>query len=365
MIYLDNAASAPLHPEVREAMEPWLVGGYGNPSSLHSAGREAREAIEDARGKIADIMGVPSEDIIFTSGGSEANTLAINTTDPVFCSKIEHASIISNPRAQAVIDVDSAGKVHLDAELLSSQTSDYIVSVMAANNEIGTVQDVDTIADTVHIYGGLLHMDAVQAFGKTPIDVNSIDAMTISGHKIGGPRGIGVLYANTEYREHISPIIYGGAQERGWRPGTECTAGIVGLAKAVEVAYRDMAENQRNIADLRKVLLAGLAGIQGTHINGDPLSGTGIISVTIDGVPAEQLLAMMDMEGICASAGSACHAGSRIPSHVLKAIGLANKQCAETIRLSIGAHTTIHDIDVAVDVISKCSATLRGMGGKL
>jgi cysteine desulfurase len=382
-IYLDHNATTPLHPEVKktiiEAMEV-----FGNPSSLHSFGRQARQMVEDAREKVANFIGASSDEIIFVGSGSEANNtvLSIITCPSKLCScifgerseiittSIEHPCILETSKCLGekgigvhFLGVDSQGKILMDN--LKDMITDQIrlVSVMMANNEIGTIQNIKSIAKLVHERGALFHTDAVQAVGKIPVNVKELDVdfLTISGHKIYGPKGIGALYIKKG--APYCPLIRGGHQERGRRAGTENTIGIIALGKAVEMRAREMHEEEERLLKLKALLKKGIEdNIPDIHFNGHPADSlAGTLNVSFEGAEGEAILLYLDLEGIAVSTGSACASGSLDPSHVLLATGIGVEFAHGSIRMSMGRETTQEDIEYVIEKMPNVIRKIRDM----
>ena len=373
-VYMDNNATTPLHPEVKktlvEAMEI-----FGNPSSLHWFGRECRRRVEDARRKVASFIGAETDDIIFVGSGSEANNtvLSIFSCHPKACdgcrggrheiitTSIEHPCIMETSKCLEMrgtpvkyLKVDEEGKIDLK-ELESSITEKTgLVSVMMANNEIGTVQDIKRIAEIVHSKGALFHTDAVQAVGKIPVNVKDLDVdfLTISAHKIYGPKGIGALYIKKGVP--FCPMIRGGHQERGRRAGTENTLGILGLGKAVEMCSLEMKGEGKRMLDMKQALRTGLEEkVPDIHFNGHPTDSLpNTLNVSFDGAEGESILLALDLEGIAVSTGSACASGSLDPSHVLLATGLPIELAHDSIRISLGRENTMKDVEYFLKTIT-------------
>lgn len=352
-IYLDHAATTPVRREVLDAMLPFLGDRFGNPSSMHRWGREARVALDEARERVAATLGARTDEICFTSGGTEADNLAIlgawharRTERPaVVTSRFEHKAVLATAHQVAreggeerlarvtpdgIVDVEDAER------LIDSQVA--IVSIMWVNNEIGTIQEVPRIAAAARKQGALMHTDAIQAFGKVAIDLASlpIDLLSISGHKIGAPKGIGAMYVRRGVQ--IEPLFHGGTQDRGRRPGTENVAFAVALATAAELAVRDREKEQARLRALRDGLeRAIVAAVPDAIIHGRDAPRVGhISSVSVPGIDAESLLMALDLEGIAASAGSACQSGSVTPSHVLAAMGVRPEIATAAVRMSLG-----------------------------
>ena len=378
MIYLDNAATTRTTPEVVSAMMPYFTEAYGNPSSVYSFASNNKVAITTARTQIAEVMNARPEDVYFTAGGTESNNWALKETfatyqhkgNHIITTKIEHHAILhtcewlEKKGAQITyVNVDEEGIVKLD-ELEKAITDETIlISVMFANNEIGTIQPIREIGAIAKAHGVLFHTDAVQAFGQVPIDVEAmnIDMLSASGHKIHGPKGIGALYIKKGIK--IRSFIHGGAQERKRRAGTENVPGIIGMAKAVTLAADTMNERTAKIIKLRDYLIERvMAEIPYTKLNGDKVkrlpNNTNISFRFIEG---ESLLIMLDMAGICGSSGSACTSGSLDPSHVLLAIGLPHEIAHGSLRLSLSEETTKEELDTVVVELKKIVEKLRGM----
>lgn len=376
MIYLDHAASSPLAPGVYEAMEPWLKDNYGNPSALHTPGRKARQAIENARERIARILDCEAHEIIFTSGGTEANNLVLHQfaamrSPRIIVSAIEHDSIRASGHQffnVSLLAVDRDGLVDLQQlpHLLTAGT--VLVSVMAVNNEIGTIQPVKEISKICKGYEFspvFFHVDAVQAVGHIPLSVSSMgcDSISLSAHKFGGPKGIGVLCVNQYLADCFEPLLRGGGQEHGLRSGTENVAGIVGMATALEHAEANRIEREAYYETLFNVFMRLVqAQLPDVRLNGSAKHRTlSNINIMIPGVEAEAVLLMLDLAGICASAGSACSASGNKPSHVLKAIGLTDEEARSSLRLTMGPETTPWDMRTAAEKLVKIVRHLRSV----
>ncbi len=384
LIYMDHNATTPLHPEVKKAIAD-AIEVYGNPSSLHAFGRHARDLVEEARAMIARFIGADPEEIVFVGSGSEANNtvLSVLTCASSHCAcsterkrralvttSIEHPCILESSKCLrdrgfpvTFLDVDEFGKVRFDQidELVTEQTG--LVSVMMANNEIGTIQDIKTIAEIVHAKGALFHSDAVQAVGKVPVDVNElgVDFLTISGHKIYGPKGIGALYIRSGVP--FCPLIRGGHQERGRRAGTENTIGIIGLDKAIEMRGREMAEEEKRLLGFKEVLKKGFADkIPDIYFNGHQADcQPGTLNVSFEGAEGEAILLYLDMEGIAVSTGSACASGSLDPSHVLLATGMSAERAHGSIRISMGRQNTIEEVEYFIEKMPAVIKKIRDM----
>jgi len=373
-VYMDYAATTPVRPEVLEAMAPYFSERFGNPSSLYALAREAKEAVEEARGRVAAAIGADPGEIFFTAGGTEADNWAIKGTalrgkgDHIVTSAIEHHAVIQPCRALerqgyrvTYLPVDEFGRVDpADAEdAIADET--ILVSVMAANNEIGTIQPIRAIADIAHDHGVPFHTDAVQAIGAYPVDVDDMgaDLLALSAHKFGGPKGAGALYIRRGTR--IETFMDGGAQERGRRAGTENVPGIVGLGRAIEVATADIEGHSRRLAAMRDRLIQGiLDDIPDTRLNGHPVERlANNVSVAFRYVEGESILLLLDALGIAASTGSACTSASLEPSHVLTACGLPHEEAHGSLRLTLGSQNTGEDVDYVLSVLPGVIGRLR------
>lgn len=380
-VYADNAATTPMSESVFEAMKPFLTEFYGNPSSLYRIGREARRAVTEARMKVARALNAkdPSE-IIFTGGGSQADNLAIRGyvkgrsargKKHIITSKIEHHAVLYTCEALekegypvTYLDVDAQG--HVDLEQLKSVITDQtaLVTIMAANNEIGTIQNLKAISEIAHAHGALFHTDAVQAVGHMPLDVQEmgIDMLSLSAHKFRGPKGIGALYVRRGIA--LEPLVYGGGQERGLASGTENVAGMVGLGQAIDDATGEhLAEKMGYVKKLTDRLVNGIMdAIPYTHYTGDPVNRLpGTASFVFEAIEGEGLILRLDLAGICGSTGSACSTGSLDPSHVLMAIGLPHEIAHGSLRLTLGEQNTEEDVDYLIENVTKVVETLRAM----
>ncbi|MGN1007877.1 MAG: cysteine desulfurase NifS, partial [Butyricicoccus sp.] len=380
-VYADNAATTPMSESVYNAMKPWLTEFYGNPSSLYRIGNQARHAVQDARAKVAKALNAadPSE-IIFTGGGSQADNLAIRGfvkgasargRKHIITSRIEHHAVLYTCEALedegftvTYLDVDQQG--HADLEQLKNAISDNtaLVTIMAANNEIGTIQDLKAISEIAHAHGAMFHTDAVQAVGHMHIDVQAmgIDMLSLSGHKFRGPKGIGALYVKKGIA--LKPLVYGGGQERGLASGTENVAGMVGLGQAIEDATGENLDQKmgyvRKLTD--KLVKGVMDNIPYTHYTGDPVNRLpGTASFVFEAVEGEGLILRLDFAGICASTGSACSTGSLDPSHVLMAIGLPHEIAHGSLRLTLGEQNTEEDVDYLIEKVTEVVAGLRAM----
>lgn len=360
MTYLDYAATTPICDAAQQTIIKYL-NFFGNPSSSHEFGRQSRLLIEGARERIAKCINADPGEIYFTSGGSEANTLALNNRRYSASSKFEHHSVVSNwPKIS--ITKDGFIKAHKFNNMLSERWDIpfTVMSCMYVNNEIGTIQPVKELATIAHRYGILLHTDAVQAMPYIHINVKDLgcDMLSASGHKFGAPKGIGFLYANE--RSRVKPIINGGKQEDGIRPGTENILGILAMATALEDTVEHMDERNVYIKSLRDKLLEKLLRIPGAHLNGSIENRVpGNINIRFDGVSGSRLVSLCSLYGVYISAGSACNEGIAEPSHVLKAIGLSNEEALNSVRITLGHQTTEEEVDIAADIITSLVNRIR------
>ena len=378
LIYLDNAATTKTAPEVVDAMLPYFTEHFGNPSSVYGFAAANKEVITKQREIIAKALGAKTEEIYFTAGGSESDNWALKATAEAYESKgkhiittkIEHHAILHTgeylqKRGYEVtyLDVDENGIVSPEAVEAAIRPDTILVSVMFANNEIGSIQPIKEIGEIAHKHGVLFHTDAVQAFGQVPINVDemNIDMLSSSGHKLNGPEGIGFLYIRKGVK--IRSFVHGGAQERKRRAGTENVPGIVGLGKAVELAMASMDQRMKQETELRDYAISRIEKeIPYCRLNGDRVKRLpNNINFSFQFVEGESLLIMLDMKGICASSGSACTSGSLDPSHVLLAIGLPHEIAHGSLRMTLGADTTKEDIDYTVDQLKEIVAHLRSM----
>ena len=377
-IYLDNAATTAVSPEVLEAMLPYFTQCFGNPSSIHSTGRDARRAVDAARRQVAGAIGAQPQEIYFTAGGSESDNWAIKGTafakrskgNHIITSAIEHHAVLHTCAwlekqgfEVTYLPVDEFGRVRVEDVEKAITDKTILITIMAANNEIGTIQPIEEIGRLAHDKGILFHTDAVQAIGAMPIDVNAmhIDMLSMSGHKFHGPKGIGALYIRKGVK--IDQYLHGGAQERGQRAGTENLAGIVGMGKAIEIATQHLEENARRLTALRDKLIDGiLAEIPDVRLNGHRTQRLpNNVNVSVRYVEGEALLLRLDLAGIAGSSGSACTSGSLDPSHVLLAIGLPHEIAHGSLRLSLGTDTTEAEIDEVLDKLPGIVKNLRDM----
>jgi cysteine desulfurase len=364
-VYLDHCATTPLHPDVLKTMLPFLRHSYGNPSSIHALGRKAREAVEEARGRVAALIGANASEIVFTSGGTEANNLALQGVararkdrgNHIVTSSIEHHAVLKtcqylerNGFTVTYLPVDQHGIVNPEDLKKALTDKTILVSVMHANNEVGTIEPIHEIGRIVTEGGITFHTDAVQSAGKVPINVKemSVDLLSISAHKFHGPKGIGALYIREETR--IDPILHGGGQERDIRSGTENVASIAGLGKACELAKETLAARMDEIRKMRDALQERIsAAVPDLTINGHPVSRLpNCLSVSVPGIMGETIVRDLDARGIAVSAGSACTSHSVEISHVLSAMGLLKETAQGTVRLSLGIMNTPDEIEYAV-----------------
>ena len=377
-IYLDNAATTKTRPEVVEAMLPYFTEYYGNPSSVYEFSNESKKAINRSRETIAEAIGAKTNEIYFTAGGTESDNWALAATaeayqakgNHIITSKIEHHAVLHTceyleKRGFEVtyLDVDENGVIKLDELKKAIRPTTILISIMFANNEIGTIEPVKEIGEIAKEHGIIFHTDAVQAFGHVPINVDEyhIDMMSASGHKLNGPKGIGFLYIRTGIKTRS--FMHGGAQERNRRGGTENVPGIVGFGKAVEIAVNTMEERTKRESELRDYLMNRvMAEVPYVRINGHRTSRlSNNVNFAFQFIEGESLLIMLDMDGICGSSGSACTSGSLDPSHVLLAIGLPHEIAHGSLRLTLNADNTMEEMDYVAESIKKIVEKLRGM----
>ena len=378
IIYLDNAATTKTRPEVVEAMLPYFTEYYGNPSSVYEFSTPSKKAITEARETIAKSLGAKTNEIYFTAGGSESDNWAIKATAEAYeskgkhiiTSKIEHHAVLHTceyleKRGFEItyLDVDENGTVKLDELKKAIRPDTILISIMFANNEIGTIQPIKEIGEIAKEHGIIFHTDAVQAYAHVPINVDEyhIDMLSVSGHKFNGPKGIGFLYIRTGLK--LRSFIHGGSQERKRRGGTENVPGIVGMGKAVEIAMANLAERTAYEVELRDYLIDRvLSEVPYVRLNGHRTNRLpNNANFAFQFIEGESLLIMLDMQGICGSSGSACTSGSLDPSHVLLAIGLPHEIAHGSLRLTLSEETTKEDIDFTVDEIKKIVEKLRSM----
>lgn len=378
LIYLDNAATTQVYPKVLEAMIPYFTKYFGNPSAIYGFAGEAKKATDEARRILAGGIGANPEEIYFTGGGSESDNWALKATAEAYASKgkhiittkIEHHAVLHtaqylerNGCEVTYLDVDENGLVDPEALRAAIRPDTILISIMAANNEIGTVEPLAEIGEIAHEKGILFHTDAVQAFGNIPIDVDAmhIDMLSASAHKLNGPKGIGMLYIRKGVK--IRSFVHGGAQERQRRAGTHNVPGIVGFGKAAKMAFDSMQQREKKESDLRDHLIERiLKEVPYTRLNGHPTKRLpNNANFCFRFIEGESMLILLDQSGICASSGSACTSGSLDPSHVLLAIGLPHEIAHGSLRLTLSAETTLEDIDFTVDTLKAIIERLRGM----
>jgi len=377
-IYLDYAATTPTHPEVVAAMLPYFTDTFGNPSSIHSFGQEAKGATEEARDKVAAIVGARSDEIIFTSGGTEADNFAIKGVayandhrgNHIITSSIEHHGVIEPCKFLerrgfriTYLPVDGYGLVDPQDVKRAITDKTILISVMHANNEMGTIEPIAEIGKIAKEAGIYFHTDAVQTAGHIPVNVNElgVDLLAMSAHKLYGPKGVGALYIRKGTK--LVPFMHGGEQERRRRASTENVLGIVGFGKAVEIAQKEMGEEAKCLTLLRDRLIEGLLErIEYVRLNGHPTKRLpNNINVSVDFVEGESMLLNLDLEGIAASTGSACSSSTLEPSHVLLALGLSHEQAHGSLRFTLGRENTEEDIEQVLEVLPRILARLRAM----
>ena len=377
-IYLDHAATTPVRPEVVEAMSPYFADAFGNPSSIHSYGQEARGAMEEARTAVAELIGARSQEIVFTSGGTEADNHALkgfaranqHRGNHIITTSIEHHAVLEVCKylerggfTVTYLPVDKYGLADPDdvRKAITSQT--ILISVIHASNEVGTIEPLEEIGKIARQAGVCLHADAVQTVGHMPVNVDklNVDLLSISAHKLYGPKGTGALYVRKGTK--LVPLVHGGAQEKGRRAGTENVPSIVGLGKAAQLAGQEMSEEADRLVHLRDRLINGLMEkIEDISLNGHPARRLpNNVNVNIDFVEGESMLLNLDLEGICASTGSACSSASLEPSHVLLALGLPPEQAHCSLRLTLGRGSTEADIERVLEVLPAIVAKLRAI----
>lgn len=378
LIYLDHAATTAVHPDVLKEMLPYFTDRFGNPSSVYGFAANNKNKLTEARETIAGALGAKPEEIYFTAGGSESDNWALKCTAEAYgvhgghiiTTKIEHHAILHTCKYLqnrgydvTYLDVDENGLVDLNTLEAAIRPDTFLISIMFANNEIGTIEPIKEIGEIAHRHGILFHTDAVQAFGQIPIHVDgmNIDMLSASGHKFNGPKGIGFLYIKKGLK--LKSFIHGGRQERGRRAGTENVPGIVGIAKACEIAMAEMEERMKKETELRDYLIERiLKEIPYTRLNGHSKKRLpNNVNISFQFVEGESILIMLDMAGICASSGSACTSGSVDPSHVLLAIGLPHEIAHGSLRLTIGYENTKEEMDTVVDNLKRIITNLRNM----
>ncbi|ABR33280.1 cysteine desulfurase NifS [Clostridium beijerinckii] len=377
-VYMDYSATTYVKPEVLEEMLPYFTEKFGNPSSFYGISRETKRAIDKAREQIAEALNCLPDEVYFTGGGSEADNWAIkgiasahkNKGNHIITTKIEHHAVLhtceyleKNGFDVTYLDVDEEGFINLDDLRNAITDKTILVSIMFANNEIGTIQPIKEIGEICREKKVFFHTDAVQAVGNVPVDVKemNIDMLSLAGHKIYGPKGIGVLYIKKGIK--IDNLIHGGAQEKNRRAGTENIASIVGLGKALELATNNLEEHMERLTALREKLIAGLLEVPYTKLNGPRGDKRlpGNVNVCFRFIEGESILLSLDFKGVCASSGSACTSGSLDPSHVLLAIGLPHEIAHGSLRLSMGEGSTEEDVDYVLEVVPPIIERLRNM----
>ncbi len=377
-IYLDYAATTPTHPEVVQAMLPYFTDSFGNPSSIYSYGQEAKGAIEEARTKVANLIGARKEEIVFTSSGTEAVNFALkgitsaneSKGNHIITSSVEHHAVTETCKflekrgfSVTYLPVDEYGLVDPGDVKKAITDKTILISVMHANNEIGTIEPIAEIGKIAKETGIYFHSDAVQTVGHIPVNVNElgVDLVSMSAHKLYGPKGVGALYIKKGTK--LAPLIHGGEQERRRRASTENVPGIVGFGKAVELVQQEMTGEIERLTSLRNRLIKGLLErIDHTQLNGHPVKRLpNNANITVDFVEGESMCLNLDLEGICVSTGSACSSPSLEPSHVLLAIGLPHEQAHGSLRFTVGKWTTDEDIERVLEVLPRIAAKLRAM----
>jgi cysteine desulfurase len=377
-VYLDHAATTPTHPEVVKAMLPYFTDAFGNPSSIYSYGQEARGAIEEARTKVAELIGVRSEEIIFTSGGTEADNFALkgiayaneHKGNHIITTPIEHHAVMEACKFLegrgfriTYLPVDEYGLIDPQDVKKAITDKTILISVMHASNEVGTIEPVGEIGKIAKEAGIYFHTDAVQTVGHTPVNVDElrVDSLSISAHKLYGPKGVGALYVRKGIK--LVSLLHGGEQEKRRRAGTENVPAIVGLGKAIELAGQTMNKEAERLSYLRDKLIKGLVErIDHIRLNGHPRKRLpNNVNVSVDFVEGESMLLNLDLEGICASTGSACSSSSLEPSHVLLALGLSPEQAHGSLRFTFGRENTEEDIERVLEVLPRIVAKLRAM----
>lgn len=377
-IYLDHAATTPVHPEVVQAMLPYFSQSYGNPSSIHSLGQEARMAVEQSRAKVAALIGARSQEIVFTSGGTEADNLAVigiacaneQKGNHIITTRIEHHAVLEACKSlesrgfrTTCVPVDKDGVVDPDVIRRAITAKTILISVMHANNEVGTIQSIADIGRIAREKGVVFHTDAVQTAGHIPVNAEElgVDLLAMSAHKLYGPKGVGALYVRKGTR--ISAFMHGGGQERGLRASTQNVSGIVGFGKAAETALREMKDESRNLTRLRDLLIQGLLKrIDGIYLNGHPSRRLpNNVNVSVEFVEGEALALNLDLEGIAASTGSACSSADMEPSHVLTALGVPGALARGSLRFTLGRGTTEEDCHKVLEVLPGIVSRLRAV----
>ena len=377
-VYLDHNATTPVHPEVLEAMLPYFKDKFGNPSSIHGFGREVKVALEESREKVAKLINAGPSEIYFTSGGTESDNLAVKGTafanrkkgKHIITSEIEHHAILESCKSLekegfevTYLPVDGQGLIDPDDLGKAMRKDTILVSLMYANNEVGIIEPLEELSKITKENGVYFHTDAVQAMGKVPVDVQklNVDMLSVSGHKIYGPKGVGAIYIRKGTR--ITSLSHGGSHERSRRAGTENVPGIVGLAKAVEIAYRDMEEQSKHLKKMSEAFYKKLTqAIPDVFLNGDlekRIPNT--LNLSFKAVEGESIILSLDLKGVAVSTGSACASGSLEPSHVLSAMGISPELAQSAIRFSFGRENTTDDVEYVVEILPEIVSRLRLM----
>ena len=377
-VYFDHSATTPVDPQVIEAMLPFFNEKYGNPSSIHSFGREVKVALEEARETVADFCNVRAADIYFCSGGTESDNLAIKGIayelrkkgNHIITSKVEHHAVLHTCEFLekegfeiTYVAPDKYGMIHPEAVEKAIRDDTILITIMHANNEVGTINPIEKIAEISRNKGVLVHVDAVQSFGKIPIDLSKlpVDLMSMSGHKIYGPKGVGVLYIRKGVK--LAKLTHGGGHERNRRAGTENIPGIIGMAKAVAIRKGRIEEENERVKSLRDSFFEKITDtIPRVYLNGHPEERlAGHLNLSFQGIEGESLLLSLDLKGIAASSGSACTSGSIDPSHVLSAMGVKPELAQSSIRFTLGKDNTEEDVDYTVSIVPEIVQRLRKM----
>ncbi|MDA8213216.1 MAG: cysteine desulfurase NifS [Clostridia bacterium] len=377
-VYMDHSATTPMDPEIAQSVLKYMVEDFGNPSSIHAFGREARKAVEEARERVASAIGANPAEIIFTSGGTEADNMAILGVATANCKKgthiitstVEHHAgldtckhLEKNGFTVTYIPVDETGRVRVADVARAITKNTILITIMHANNEVGTIQPIEEIGKLAREKGVYFHVDAVQSVGKIPVHVDelNVDLMSISSHKIYGPKGVGCLYVRKGVR--LTPITHGGSQERKRRAGTENVPGIVGFGLAMEKAVQDLRDEAPRLTRMRDRLIKGiLERLDHTQLNGHPTERLPHnVNFSFQFIEGESLLLMLDMKGVAASSGSACTSGSLDPSHVLLAMGIPHEVAHGSLRLTLGRVNTEADVDYILEVLPPIVERLRAM----
>jgi len=374
-IYVDYAATTPVDPRVVREMEPYFTGIFGNPNSINSYGLDAHRVLEEARVKVAGLMNAEPGEVVFTGSATEANNMALKghafyrgrERAHIAVSTVEHECVLESARwlerlgfKVTYLPVDEYGLLDLERLKEALEEGATMVSVIHGNNEVGTVQRMDDIVRLCHKHGAVIHTDAVQSFGKVPLDVKSmgVDMVTVNGHKLYGPKGVGALYIRSGVE--IEPLLHGGGQEFGLRSGTQNVSGIVGFAKAVELRGEEMGEEAERLVKMRDRLIEGIQGVGGGKLNGHPEERLpNNVSFRFPYIEGEALVTQLDMEGVAASTGSACASRSGEASHVLLALGIDPVEARGSLRISLGKYNTDEDVDYILEVLPKVVKRLQ------